>query len=251
MRNPFAVVRALDQRVEPAIPGLISLCAHDPIAGGPAVPRCLAIEKLPGSLPQAKPRLPSRVEADTIVLVGVDARPSLVSCLECGSTSGMYETLLLQLSITPDVDSAPNAAFATRRNALGRHVVAERVPHAVDPAEAELLVNDLLPGDCGSPRTLAMVSKPQLGGSLVVRLEPGAQLGRSLEEDDVSRCRQSVWRASYEGTFSMRESPGRRCRQGLRRPRDSPSGSRPARHCRLPRCSRAQSMPILTSLIRP
>jgi hypothetical protein len=37
----------------------------------------------------------------------------------------MYETLLLQLSITPDVDSAPNAAFTTRRNALGRHVVAK------------------------------------------------------------------------------------------------------------------------------
>src|SRR5207237_8146513 len=120
-----------------------------------------------------------------LVLIGVDHRTARVARLEGGPAGGVDESHRFQFLESPDVDRAPDAPLPPRRDALRRAAVALPVTHAVDPAEAERLVDQLLPGHRGKPGALVEVADPELGRRLVVGLEPLAQLGPRLEEDHV------------------------------------------------------------------
>ena len=65
-----------------------------------------------------------------------------------------HPALLRQLLDLGDVDGAPVAALAARRESLGEALGVDRVADAVDPADAERLVDRLGPGQLGSPVAL-------------------------------------------------------------------------------------------------
>src|SRR5262249_16914299 len=120
----------------------------------------------------------------------VDPRPRLVALLECRAAARVHEAELLELLEPLDVDRAPDTALPPRRDPLRRAVIAQPIADAVDPTEAQLLVNKVLPRDRRPSRALAVISDPKVRGRVVVGLEPCPQLGGCLEEDDVLRLRQ-------------------------------------------------------------
>ena len=61
-------------------------------------------------------------------------------------------------------------------------LVAEAPANAVDPAEAERLVDRLGPGDARPPGRLLVAADQKLEFALVVLLEPGAELRWLCEE---------------------------------------------------------------------
>ena len=103
----------------------------------------------------------------------------------------MDQALRLEFLEAPDVDRAPHAAFPPWRYALGRPVVVEGVAHAVDPAEAELLVDEVLPRDRGAAAAFLVESDPELVGAVVIFFEPRAKIRGRIEEGDVGRDGQS------------------------------------------------------------
>jgi hypothetical protein len=91
--------------------------------------------------------------------------------------------LLAQLADPRDVDRAPVAVALAGSESLPVAVLVDALDLAVDPPEAERLVDDLRPGQRTAPGRLLVVPDPELGRGGVVLLEPGAQLGRGREED--------------------------------------------------------------------
>src|SRR5205814_8685057 len=118
--------------------------------------------------------------------------------LEGGAAVRVHQAESVQLAKALDVDRAPHAALAPRREALRGGVVAQRVADAVDPAETQLLVDGVLPCHRGPARPLQVIAEPQLARSVVVRLEPSPKLGRALEEDDV------VWLRHWSNNHPLR-----------------------------------------------
>src|SRR5205823_3285268 len=140
-------LRPLDQSLEAPVSSLVPLGAHHPVSRVTPVPRRLRLEELPGRPVPAKLSLPSVIEPGRGILVRVDPGSRLVSRIERSAAAGVDETQPLQLREATDVDGAPHTAFATGRDSLSRLVVAQGIPHAVDPAEAQPLVDDLGPSD--------------------------------------------------------------------------------------------------------
>src|ERR1700737_5060463 len=97
----------------------------------------------------------------------------------------MRQTCSVELAKPLDVDHTPVASLAARRDALGEAVFIQRVPHAVDPAEAQALINDLGPGHRRAAGSLAVLSTPQVCSAFVIGLKPRPQLGGRLEKHDV------------------------------------------------------------------
>jgi hypothetical protein len=60
--------------------------------------------------------------------------------------------------------------------------VVDRTADAIDPAEAERLVDRLRPRDAWPARALLVKADEELGRFLVVLLEPLAEVGRCAEE---------------------------------------------------------------------
>src|SRR2546421_3158097 len=181
-RDTDAVPRVLDELFEASHFGLVAFGAHHPVRSRHSIRRSLCLEKFPGSLVLAKRSLAWRVEAPRAVFVRVDPRPCLVPFLERRPSAWVDEAQVVQVSEPFDVDIAPDAALAPGRDPLRRAVIAQRVANAVDPAEAELLVDNVLPRDRRTAGSLAVISDPEIRRRLVVDFEPRAQLGGRREE---------------------------------------------------------------------
>src|SRR4029079_12897768 len=80
-----------------------------------------------------------------------------------------------QRLVARDVDLAPDAALAPRREADGVGLVAQGPAHAVDPAEAERLVARRRPSDRGLAAPLLPEADEQLGRAFVIGFEPAAE----------------------------------------------------------------------------
>src|SRR6185369_6465944 len=107
-----------------------------------------------------------------------------------------------QLGDLGDIDRAPDSPLPVRREADDPAVARDAAPDAVDPADAQRLLDDLGPGHGRLAGRLLPGPDEELVGGPVVRIEPGAQLGRRLEEDRVGRghderqSRPASWAAS-------------------------------------------------------
>jgi hypothetical protein len=84
--------------------------------------------------------------------------------------------LLDQLRGSGDVDCAPGAARLARGYPVRVTDLIDALADAVDPPEAELFVDEFLPGDARFSRTTPVEANKQLGRCRVVVLEPGAEL---------------------------------------------------------------------------
>jgi hypothetical protein len=85
------------------------------------------------------------------LLVGVDRGPVVAAALEGGEAGRAHEPQLGQLAHATDVHRAPVAALLARREADRVAVVVDAPAHAVDPAEAQRLIDRLGPRDAGPP----------------------------------------------------------------------------------------------------
>src|SRR3569833_726721 len=82
-----------------------------------------------------------------------------------------------------DIDLAPDAPLAPRREADGVGILAERFSVAVDPPEAKRLVACLRPVDRRLAAGLLPKADEQLRHRLMIGLEPAAEAGSGLKED--------------------------------------------------------------------
>jgi len=81
-----------------------------------------------------------------------------------------------------DVDRAPDAARAARREADRVALVIQALADTVDPAEAQGCVHRLGPGDARRARAALVEAHQQLRGAAVMPTQPGTKRGRSAEE---------------------------------------------------------------------
>src|SRR5687768_8674737 len=175
--------RVLDQRRQPPLPRLGLLGARDPVDGPLPPRRRPALEPLPRGRFGAQPRLMLGLELRLVaLLVGVDRGAALVARLEGREAGGRHPPFRDQLAGAGDVDRAPDAAGAPRREADRVALVVDLPADAVDPAEAERLVHRFRPRDARPPAALLVEADEQLAGVVVMLLEPGAEVLRGREE---------------------------------------------------------------------
>jgi len=138
----------------------------------------------PGRLGRPEPRL--LLAGETRLgssFVRVHARPSGSARRERRETGRLHPALGPEPLHVRDVHGAPVAARATRREPLGPGAAREAPSDRIDPAEAEGLVDDLLPRDAGPASVLPPATHEELWRGRVVRLEPFPEVCRGLEED--------------------------------------------------------------------
>ena len=103
---------------------------------------------------------------------------------------------------------APSTSLAARRIAVSVAVRPQRAKLAVDPAEAEGLLDGLCEGDARAMGTLLPVPDPQLRRGGMVRLEPGPELPRVPEK--VDRCGSAPGHEVRNRPGRMSTAPARR-----------------------------------------
>src|SRR5919197_3600073 len=116
------------------------------------------------------------------LLVRVDGRPVVGPPGERLQAGGRHAPQRLQLAGALGVHRAPDAALLARREADRVAVAVDRPPYAVDPAEAQRLVDRLRPRHARAPGRLLVEADQQLALRGVMALEPGPELGRCREE---------------------------------------------------------------------
>ena len=103
-------------------------------------------------------------------------------CVERALTGRLDASLGDELVEARDVLGAPDAAGPPRREADRVAVLVEAAAHAVDPTEAQRLVDRFRPRDAGLARALLVEAGEELVGGVVVLREPRAELLRRREE---------------------------------------------------------------------
>src|SRR5690242_12532924 len=94
----------------------------------------------------------------------------------------MHQAALDQRLRSLDVDRAPVAALAPRRQPLLVRVVIDRLHASVDPAEAQCLLDRFEIHHAALAARRLVEADPQLGRAPVVLLEPAPELLRVAEE---------------------------------------------------------------------
>ena len=140
----------------------------------------------------------------------------------------MHPALRLQLPDALDVDLAPDALLPPRREAdLPCRVAAAR--DAVDPAEAERLVERLLAGDAGLARADLVEADDLLARLVVVLLEPFRHSAASLEEGRLRSFALRPPSASASGSSNTSSSGSSRSRMTSRSTSSVPTDRRSIR----------------------
>src|SRR4029453_9074117 len=99
----------------------------------------------------------------------------------------MHQARLGEFLRALDVHRAPDAPGLPWCEADRVPLGVDRPADAVDPAEAQGLINRLRPGDAGLSRALLVEAHQELAARGVMLLEPRAELGRSGEERRLHR----------------------------------------------------------------
>jgi len=184
-----AVRGLLEQLLESPAPRVLPLRTDDPPDRDATIRRRLRLEEGPGG--RIRLELPGELLTELLrwPLVGVDGRPSRIPRLEGGNACGSHEAALRQLFDAGHVHGTPDAPRAARGEPdRVAHLVAA-LSHAIDPAEAECLVDRLSPAHGRHAGASAPKADKKLTGGHVVLLEPRTELRRGFEEDRVHRAR--------------------------------------------------------------
>jgi hypothetical protein len=115
-------------------------------------------------------------------LVRVDRVLAAVALLEGADAGRAHPPCGPELGNLGDVDRAPARCPATRREPVRPHLVVDPVADPVDPPEAERLDDGLRVGHRGLRDAFLPVADPQLGGGVVVLLQPGPELVGGAED---------------------------------------------------------------------
>src|SRR5919106_5980178 len=187
-RDPLAPSRVLDQRREPALPSLLPFGADHPPCGVPSEPRRQRLPERPSCpvLPESRRLIARelRVRAQGCISPGA----LLVAPLERPLAGRVHPAFGDQLSGARDVDRAPVALRRSRREPVHVPLLVDAVPDAVDPSEAQRLVEGLAERDALLPRSLLVEADRDLALACVVALEPPAEFRRGAEVTSLHRA---------------------------------------------------------------
>src|SRR5207253_4462416 len=195
----------VDERGQPAVPRLLFLRADDVPDGDAPVTGRLGLEVLPGLPVRAKAFLVLGRELPRRVLERILLRARLVAIPEGGQTRLLHQSELDQLLRPADVDVAPDAARPPRRKADRVALVIDPLADAVDPAEAERLVDGFFPGDARLPRIHFVEADEQFLLRAVVLAQPIAPGGGCGEEGRLRAHR--FFSESVSSKFATGSSP--------------------------------------------
>ncbi len=192
-------------RLEAPGPGLRPLRVGDPERHRPTVGRRARLPVGPGGRIRLEAARLLVGEGGGRSFIGIDPGALRRPRLERRESGGTHQPLGDQSLGDGHVPRAPGTPLPTRRHPLGASAGVERVADAVDPAEAEHLVDHLFPGDGGLAGRLFVITEPQLVRRLVVGLEPVTKLASVGEELDVVGSR----RRTHQSAASRRSSQAR------------------------------------------
>src|SRR5262245_10425237 len=147
-RDGLASVGMADQNAEAALARRRLLGAHHVEGAGPLVPGRRRREETPGRGTGAESPQELRRQDARPALVGVRA---LHSRLEGGESSRGDSAVRLELAEAPEVDRAPLALRLARAEADAEARRVEGAPYAVDPAQAQRLVEGLAVAEASAP----------------------------------------------------------------------------------------------------
>ena len=177
----------LDERIEAPFARGRLLGARHPVRYSLAIRGRAGLPVGPGGRVPLEPGELVSAEVVDRTLVGVDRGLRVRARLERTEPRRAHPALGGQSGDLGHVDRAPVAALPAGREPLRVADLVEPLELAVDPADAQRLVDGVRPADGRPAARLLVLAEPQLGGRLVVRVEPVAQLGRRREEADVVR----------------------------------------------------------------
>ena len=195
--RPLSFRRDLDQRRKTLRLRLVLLRAHDMEDHEPLVRRRLGGEEGPRlSVRPEQLLLRRRQRRRLALLVGVDARLVVRATLECDAPRGRHQPLPEQDRHARNVDAAPDAPRAARREADGVARFVQAAADTIDPAVTKSLVHRLGPGHARLAGILLVETDQQFIGRPMVLREPRAEQGRRREELRLYRNHASGMSAS-------------------------------------------------------
>src|SRR5207248_2678648 len=125
----------------------------------------------------------SRIELTEGVFIRVNRRLILAPVFKRPQPGAFHLAELRQFRHTGDVDGAPVADRLSRRETDAVTLVIDATSHAVDPSEAECLIDRLGPGDRWFSGILFIETDQELGCRGVVFRKPFAEGGGGRKED--------------------------------------------------------------------
>src|SRR5262245_60081885 len=180
--DPPPGLRVVDQPRQPSEARRLLLGADDIEGGDLAVPRRLRLEEGPRLLVGAELQFVGGVEGTRRPLVRVLLRLLRIAGSERGVPRRLDQPELLQFAEPLDIHGAPVAPRLPRGEPDSVADVVETLADAVDPAEAQDLVERLGVGDAAAAGLLLVEPDQEDGDGVVMLRQPGAQRGGGLEE---------------------------------------------------------------------
>src|SRR5260370_1241111 len=181
--NSSLMLRMADEFGEPLDLCFFSFGTDDPMCCHPLVPGSLRTEEFPSRFVGAKLLFLFTSELGVLALfVGVDARLFCVAGGKSLETGGMHQPLLGELSNEVDVNCTPVAGGLAGSKTDRVAGFVDALSNAVDPAETECNLYGFGPGDAGLCRIFFVEAYELLAEFVVMGFEPGAEVGRCLEE---------------------------------------------------------------------
>src|SRR6202022_705407 len=169
--------RVADQGRQSSLPSLLSLGTDHPPDCGPLIAGRLGLEERPPFLIRSKGPLRRRIEVCSLLLfIAVDGRAFIGPSFEGFEPRGMHPPEPDQFLHARNVDRAPRAALRARAYPVRITDVVDAFADSVDPAEAQFLVDEVLPGDARFSRAPLVEPNEQLSRCRGVLLKPRAQL---------------------------------------------------------------------------
>src|SRR5262249_15016895 len=163
----------------------VLLGADDPRDAHAPVRRWLGLEEPPGHIVSPEQLLFVLGERGRPGLVRIGASFRRFPYLERLEAGRAHASLLDQLLSSLHVDAAPDAARPARGETDLVITVVDALSVAVDPAEAERLIDCLGPGDARTSSLRLVKAHPELLPAVVMLFEPVAELFRGDEEMNV------------------------------------------------------------------
>src|SRR5690606_24125663 len=122
-------------------------------------------------------------------IVAVDTGEIVSALLVCRQARGRHAAELGERCDPGHVHRTPDAGRLPRGEPDAVRLFTQASTDAVDPAEAERLVDRFGPGDARSSGAFLVIADQELRGRLMVGLEPRAEIGGGGEE------RRFAWRS--------------------------------------------------------
>lgn len=145
----------------------------------------MAFEESPGRRPGTELFLERRRECLGPLFEGAGAGLFGITSRVSRGTGGRDAVESEEFRESPTIDLAPVAAGSTGSESIGVADGVDFLAYAIDPAEAQRLVQGFRIGDAGASGLLAVEADPDLGVGMVVFFKPSSECGGRRKVNDL------------------------------------------------------------------